>query len=195
MSSWVVRFLTFWMGQVKSKHEIILHCTPALHEPWSRKHRSLEYYFAYLGSGPGPFLWGKACWFVYLASRVHSARCVFARSIEWSKETGRVKERKDEHSCRAWLSPCDHCSIYHSSSSCVFPRSFLGSHWPWRWSLHRADHQSSLTNSSLRESDKRLGAAPDELTPDRASDTNQALERSAGIHKYLGTKRGLWSLL
>lgn len=39
------------------------------------------------------------------------------------------------------------------------------------------------------------GLAPDELTQGRAADTNQALEGSAGIHKYLDTERGLWSLL
>lgn len=39
------------------------------------------------------------------------------------------------------------------------------------------------------------GAAPDELAAGRASDTNQLLEGTTGIHKYLGTKRSLWSLL
>lgn len=147
---------------------------------------------------PWQWLWAifmRSSLFVCLASRVHLARCVFARLIEWSRETGRVKEQRDKHSCRPWLSPLYHCSIYHSSSSCVFPRSFLGSRGPWWWRLQGADHQSSRTSSSLRETDKNPGAAPDELTLDRASDTNQALERGAGIHKYLGNKRGLWSLL
>lgn len=194
MSLWVVQFLAFSLAG-PSKIEAWNH--PRFHSS-SAQAMKLKTQLSRLTRLLWQWPWAlfmRSSLFVCLASRVHSARCVFARSIEWSRETGRVKERKDEHSCRAWLSPLYHCSIYHSSASCVFPCSFLGSRWPWWRSLHGADHQNSRTSSSLRESDKRPGADPDELTLDWASDTNQALEGSAGIHKYLGTKRGLWSLL
>lgn len=134
--------------------------------------------------------------FVCLARRVHSARCVFARSVEWSRGDREGQGTKWWAQLQAPGSAPSIIAAFITRPPrvCSLVRSLV-SRWPWWWSFHRADHQSSRTSSSLRESDKRPGAAPDKLTPDRVSDTNQALERSTGIHKYLGTKRGLWSLL